>query len=91
MLGKLDCWVHLGLVDCVWICHKVNNKYAMPTPMNIPRNLDMQLDNSDPGVIADAIINYLDANWSSYTCEQRDELISEAELFHAVAVKHLFS
>ena len=59
--------------------------------MDIPSSFDMQLHDADPGVVADAIINYLDANWSSYTCAQRDELISEAEMFHAVAVEHLFS
>jgi hypothetical protein len=58
--------------------------------MDIPLILDMQIQNTDPGTIADALINYLDANWSVYTCAQRDELISEAEMFHAAAVEQYF-
>jgi len=58
--------------------------------MDIPPLLDMKVQNTDPGAIADAIIDYLDANWSVYTCQQRDELILQAEMFHAAAA-HLLA
>ena len=54
--------------------------------MDNPAIIEMRLQNVDPGDIADAIINYLDANWSLCTFEQRDELISEAAELHAVSI-----
>ena len=56
--------------------------------MDMPDIFELEAHTTDPGVIADAIIDLLDAHWSSYTWAQRDALLDHAERFHAAALKH---
>ena len=47
--------------------------------------LELEVSASNSGAFADAIIDYLDANWCSCSCAERSELIGRAERFHSKA------
>ena len=53
--------------------------------MDIISNFEAQAQTASPGVAADAIIDFLDANWSAYTSAERAVLIEKAETFHLEA------